>query len=98
MAKAVENRKIVLAIGVNGTNVTEMLELAAEAEATAVNHPLAKIALIARPPDDVRSEAELEKAWDALAEQEAYCPSVTGGDYSPSCPWNAPGMSVKDFI
>ena len=19
-------------------------------------------------------------------------------DYSPSCPWNAPGMSVKDFI
>lgn len=27
-----------------------------------------------------------------------YCPSATAGDYSPSSPWNAPGMSVKDFI
>lgn len=27
-----------------------------------------------------------------------YCPSATAGDYSPSCPWNAPGMSVKNFI
>lgn len=25
-------------------------------------------------------------------------PSATAGDYSPSCPWNAPGMSVSDFI
>lgn len=21
-----------------------------------------------------------------------------GIDYSPSCPWNAPGMSIRDFI
>lgn len=27
-----------------------------------------------------------------------YCPSVTAGDYSPSNPWDAPGMSVRDFI
>lgn len=27
-----------------------------------------------------------------------YCPSATNGDYSPSCPWNAPGMSIRDFI
>ena len=27
-----------------------------------------------------------------------YTPSSTRGDYSPSCPWNAPGMSVSDFI
>ena len=27
-----------------------------------------------------------------------YTPSATAGDYSPSCPWNAPGMSVSDFI
>ena len=26
------------------------------------------------------------------------CPSATAGDYSPSNPWDAPGMSVKDFI
>lgn len=24
--------------------------------------------------------------------------SCTNGDYSPSCPWNAPGMSIRDFI
>ena len=24
--------------------------------------------------------------------------SAENGDYSPSCPWNAPGMSVKDFV
>ena len=29
---------------------------------------------------------------------EEYCPSATNGDYSPSSPWLAPGMSVKDFI
>ena len=34
---------------------------------------------------------------DCLMDDE-YCPSATGGDYSPSSPWNAPGMSVKDFI
>ena len=31
-------------------------------------------------------------------EENDYMPSATNGDYSPSCPWNAPGMSVKDFI
>ena len=34
---------------------------------------------------------------DCYADDE-YCPSATGGDYSPSSPWNAPGMSVRDFI
>ena len=29
---------------------------------------------------------------------EHYCPSATAGDYSPSNPWDAPGMSVSDFI
>ena len=27
-----------------------------------------------------------------------YTPSATNGDYSPSNPWDAPGMSIKDFI
>lgn len=30
--------------------------------------------------------------------EEHYCPSATAGDYSPSSPWNAPGMSIKDFF
>jgi hypothetical protein len=27
-----------------------------------------------------------------------YTPSSTNGDYSPSNPWDAPGMSIHDFI
>lgn len=29
---------------------------------------------------------------------DVYTPSSTAGDYSPSHPWDAPGMSVRDFI
>lgn len=41
--------------------------------------------------------------WDVIEEEEDddeydYTPSATHGDYSPSCPWNAPGMSISDFI
>ena len=35
--------------------------------------------------------------WDEVYEEE-YVPSSENGDYSPSNPWDAPGMSVKDFI
>lgn len=31
-------------------------------------------------------------------EEEYYSPSSTNGDYSPSNPWDAPGMSIHDFI
>jgi len=31
-------------------------------------------------------------------EDDLYTPSSTFGDYSPSSPWNAPGMSISDFI
>ena len=31
-------------------------------------------------------------------EEDDYCPSSTNGDYSPSNPWDAPGMSIRDFI
>lgn len=67
-ASAVEGRSIVLALGANGTNVTEMLEIATEIERVAERYPKAKIAMISRPPDDVRTEAQLEAAWDALGE------------------------------
>jgi hypothetical protein len=30
--------------------------------------------------------------------EEEYTPSSTNRDYSPSNPWDAPGMSIKDFI
>lgn len=31
-------------------------------------------------------------------EEEYYTPSCTAGDYGPSNPWDAPGMSIHDFI
>ena len=65
-AKAVEGCKIVLALGANGTNTAEMLEIAAEIERVAGRHPSAKIAMISRPPDDARSQADIESAWDRL--------------------------------
>lgn len=34
---------------------------------------------------------------ECLADDE-YCPSATAGDYSPSSPWGAPGMSIRCFI
>lgn len=54
--------------------------------------------------DDTIDEAEdiCAKAEDLvlseLSAEDHYCPSSTCGDYSPSCPWNAPGMSIHDFI
>ena len=42
--------------------------------------------------DGVRSEDE-ENEYD-----DDYIPSAENGDYSPSNPWDAPGMSIKDFI
>ncbi len=52
---------------------------------------------------------KLEKEYDAwMMEFESdeyafendydYVPSSTNGDYSPSNPWDAPGMSIYDFI
>ena len=67
-ATACEGKDIVLALGANGTNATEMLEIAAEIERVAERHPSAKLAMISRPPDDVRTEAQLERAWDALGD------------------------------
>jgi hypothetical protein len=31
-------------------------------------------------------------------EDDDHTPSAENGDYSPSNPWDAPGMSMKDFI
>ena len=31
-------------------------------------------------------------------DEDGYYPSASNGDYSPSSPWNAPGMSIRDFI
>lgn len=66
-AKAAEGRAITLALGANGTNVSEMVEIAAEIERVAVRHPNARIAVVSRPSDDARTQEDLERGWEALA-------------------------------
>ena len=44
--------------------------------------------------EDTSDDDEWEEDWDG----EDYVPSSTNGDYSPSNPWDAPGLSIKDFI
>lgn len=57
-------------------------------------------------------EADVEGSWADLVYQieyefdvdgirsldEHYTSSSSNGDYSPSNPWDAPGMSIRDFI
>ena len=38
------------------------------------------------------------KSENSECDDDEYVPSSKNGDYGPSNPWDAPGMSVKDFI
>ena len=42
--------------------------------------------------DGVRSDN------DGYFDEDEYVPSSANGDYGPSNPWDAPGMSIHDFI
>lgn len=46
------------------------------------------------------SQEEMEDSEEDYEEDEDahYCPSSTAGDYGPGNSWDAPGMSIKDFI
>jgi len=55
-------------------------------------------------PSELKDEVEMEIfcQWDMINNpwyhnEEDY-PSAYNGSYSPSAPWNAPGMSIHDFI
>lgn len=51
--------------------------------------------------DEVREASKCtsyKEGTPSCFEDDYYCPSSTSGDYSPSNPWDAPGMSIKDFI
>ena len=41
---------------------------------------------------------EYEAGACSWEDYEEYTPSSYYGDYSPSNPWDAPGMSISDFI
>lgn len=42
-------------------------------------------------------ETEFEEIPEFIEEEQRYT-SCTARDYSPSNPWDAPGMSIRDFI
>ena len=41
---------------------------------------------------------DTEDLEDCYEDDSDYVRSAIYGDYGPSAPWNAPGMSVRDFI
>lgn len=51
-------------------------------------------ATVAETCEDYKEKPQTDEA----EEEEHEYRSATRGDYSPSCPWNAPGMSISDFI
>ena len=65
-ASAAEKLPLVLGLGANGTNTAHALEIAAAVERVAAAHPAASICIVSRPPNDVRSQGDIEDAWDAL--------------------------------
>ena len=48
--------------------------------------------------DVVNGDSEACEKFVQAVDEEEYVPSATNGDYSPSSPWLAPGMSISDFI
>lgn len=74
-------------------------------EIKAEEHTLIKLAKVLRKAgvegtlSDLAYQIEYEFDIDGIrSEDDEYVPSITNGDYSPSNPWDAPGMSIKDFI
>lgn len=48
--------------------------------------------------EEVADEIEKHFETGKFKPEEDYCPCSTYGDYGPSNPWDAPGMSIHDFI
>lgn len=48
--------------------------------------------------DAAKECLKYEKGTPVCYGNDEYTPSATAGDYSPSCPWNAPGCSINMFI
>ena len=45
-----------------------------------------------------RKELVFQNESELPDTEEEYTECSTYGDYSPSCPWKAPGMCVEDFL
>jgi hypothetical protein len=76
-----------------------------DVEIKAEKHTLIRLARALREAEvegtlsDLAYQIEYEFDIDGIrSEDEEYVPSAENGDYGPSNPWDAPGMSVHDFI
>lgn len=67
LAERARNFKARLCLGVQGRGTDEMLELARQGEKLAERHD-PRIVFISRPGDDCRTQEDLERYYDALAE------------------------------
>lgn len=50
------------------------------------------------PYESVVDDSDEDDWGDDWEEDDYYTPSSTARDYGPSNPWDAPGMSIHDFI
>lgn len=75
-------------------------------EICGVHHSARKITIVFND-EDVKAEYDEDEDEDDFDfeeeppyddEDKHYIRSSTNGDYSPSNPWDAPGMSINDFI
>ena len=51
--------------------------------------------------EDLKNPESMSGFWEDpeyMKPEEMYTPSSSAGDYSPSHPWDAPGMRISDFI
>jgi hypothetical protein len=48
--------------------------------------------------EEVSGDTDACDDFEEYCGNEEYTSSATNGDYSPSNPWDAPGMSIRDFI
>ena len=68
LAKAMEGQPCMLTLGANGANDDGMVATAQAIEEVAKRHPKTNIAIISRPGDDTRTEADLKRYYEKLGE------------------------------
>lgn len=67
LARTLQGHSITLALGCNGKDAAQMLREAEAVEAVAARHPSANIAIISRPPDSGRTQADIRDYYERLA-------------------------------
>ena len=67
LAKAVEGKDTIVALGCQGRDTAEMEALARHVEHLAAKHPSVMLAIVSRPPHDARTQDDICRYYRALA-------------------------------